>query len=299
MYRFGTCPRSFLAALWLFVEPQPLRVESLDLRGRQARSITVPLDRPLSQRFVEDDGDRHGQVEALDHAQHGDADDLVGEGQGLVGDALRFAAEDEDDGLSEIDLRIIDRILPQVRGQDLIAGLLQGLQAGGRGGVDGDLEPLVGPGRDGLVGPQDLGIRANEVEVEDAGGVARPHDRAGVVGDGHVLEDDPQVGLAVGEDAADLLDPLGRRHAGTIAFGGGRVYFLRFSLFARSADARQERRVKSRPDPILLNNGRFSPIVIGPRRCGGTGRRAGLKIPFGATRVWVRFPPPAPIISTT
>jgi hypothetical protein len=32
-----------------------------------------------------------------------------------------------------------------------------------------------------------------------------------------------------------------------------------------------------------------------PGRSGETGRRAGLKIPWGSLPVWVRFPPPAPI----
>ena len=137
----------------------------------------------------------------------------------VVGDAFGLAAEDEGDRLGEIDVRVGDGVPPEMGGDDLEARLFQGFEARGRRRVDGDLEPLVGPGRDGLVEAEELGIGGDEVEIEDAGRVARPDDRAGVVGDGHALEDDAQVGLALGQDALDLLDPLGCRHAETIAEG--------------------------------------------------------------------------------
>src|SRR5262249_33118728 len=35
-------------------------------------------------------------------------------------------------------------------------------------------------------------------------------------------------------------------------------------------------------------------LVFDNSRSGETGRRAGLKIPWGSPPVWVRFPPPAP-----
>ena len=55
---------------------------------------------------------------------------------------------------------------------------------------------------------EELGVGSDEIQAQDAGRVAGPHDRAGIVGVRDALEDDAQVGLAVGEDALDLLDPL-------------------------------------------------------------------------------------------
>ena len=87
--------------------------------------------------------------------------------------------------------------------------------------MDGDLEPLVGPCRDGLVEAEEFRVGRDEVEVEDAGRIAGPDDGAGVMGDGYALEHDAQVGLAQGQDAADLFDPLGRRHGETISNRAG------------------------------------------------------------------------------
>ena len=144
-------------------------------------------------------------------------DDAIGERKGLVRDAFRFAPEDKGQGLGVIQFGIGDGLAAQSGHDDLEPLLLQGLETLGRRGVDRDLEPLVGPGRDGLVQPEEVGVRRDEVEVQDAGGVAGPDDGAGVVGDGHALEDDPEVGLAGRQDPGDPLDASVRGHGEVIA----------------------------------------------------------------------------------
>jgi len=175
----------------------------------------------LPQGLIEDDGHGHRQVQALDHAHHWDAHDPVGEGERGLRDALGLAAEDEGHGPRVIDFRVGDGLLLEMGGDDGEAGLLErGETIGGRA-VDVDLQPLVGAGRDGLVEAEELRVGGDEVEVEDPGRVAGPHDGARVMGDGHALEHDAEVGLAEGKDAVDPGDSLGCRHGPTIAESGG------------------------------------------------------------------------------
>jgi hypothetical protein len=52
-----------------------------------------------------------------------------------------------------------------------------------------------------------------------------------------------------------------------------------------------------RPLRACYTRGSFASFAFPMCRSGETGRRAGLKIPWGSPPVWVRFPPPAPFLN--
>lgn len=189
-------------------------------------------DAALALGLVEDDRAGDGDVEALDHAGHGDAEASVGGGDRLGGDAAHLVAEDEGGWAEKVGVEEVDAAVAEVGGEDGETVLTQEVVAGFDGGMVVGVDPLCGAGGGGTgqgTGWERFG-GVDEMDGEDADRVARPKDRADVVRIVDVFEDDGQVGLATGQDGRDATAaalcwwPLGRfrgHRLGQLAAIGG------------------------------------------------------------------------------
>ena len=136
----------------------------------------------------------------------------VGGGQGLLGDPVSLAAEDDGRRLGEVQAGVGDRVGAEMGDRDGEAPFFQPGQAGLGRGVKIHVQPFVGPGGDGVVDGHGVVARADDVDAHEPRRVARPQHGAGVVGVVDLLQDDAQVRLAEAQDALDPGQPFGCGH---------------------------------------------------------------------------------------
>ena len=167
----------------------------------------------MFERFVEDDANGDGEVEALRHSEHGDLDDKIRQLQGFRGNPFGLVPEYEGDRLFVIYVGKGDGVLSKVGGGDLIPFIFYFLKALCGRGVVREVQPFLGSGGNGLIDGKDLGLGVDDVHMQDPGCVTGPGDSAGIMGIGDLFQYDPEIGMTPRQYLFDPLDPVFCRHS--------------------------------------------------------------------------------------
>ena len=180
------------------------------VRG-QARGVVEAGGLALAGGLGQDDGRSHGDVEALDHAVHGDVELAVGGLDEFLGDAAVFVAHDDGRGPGEVPL-------PQGAGRGGEGGGEHLHILGAQGGeelfavaVAHALHPLAGRGRRLAAQHGEGGVRIVEVDLVHPEGVTGAIDGRDVVRVVDVGQDERQVGLPMGQHVLKARPAPGSR----------------------------------------------------------------------------------------